>query len=70
MIVPCENIQELSPSLKGVGCCPRDFSLKTQRPVCLSYYVYTLPECMCSAVCRLIRFSACTSLGDCEIDLG
>lgn len=37
MIEPFVSIQELSPSLKGVGCFPQDFPLKTQSPVCLTY---------------------------------
>lgn len=52
-IVPCENIQALSPSFKGVGCCPLDFF--SQRPVCLSYICYLSDY----PTYTLIRLGAC-----------
>ena len=55
MIVPCENVQELSPSLRGVGCFPQDFSSQDTK-ACLCIYIF-------SAVFRLIRFRGCTATG-------
>lgn len=71
MIVPCENVQELSPSLRGVGCCPQDFFLSRHKDLfVLATHVCVLPECMRRAVSRSIRFRGCIAagLGGCEID--
>lgn len=45
MIVPCESVQELSPSLRGVGCCPQDFSSQDVK-TCLSVAMADMQHCV------------------------
>ncbi len=66
MVVSCENVWELSPSWRDMGCCHQD-----SEAAFLSYVCICAAKCICSAVSRLIRFKGCIVLcssGGCETD--